>query len=169
MSATNGSPPSGDTVVIDGVAHPVLGVEVAAKPVAPSVWSAIIGTRSVEVILDPRTADALTDGEEVEAYVDGEICRLRFDEARRRAAFEATAGASGRHHAVDVVAPMPGRIVSIKVAVGDTVVRGDTVAVIEAMKMESMIIAPHSGEVVAVHVAPGTVVATRRALLRIDG
>jgi acetyl-CoA/propionyl-CoA carboxylase biotin carboxyl carrier protein len=64
---------------------------------------------------------------------------------------------------------MPGRIISVKVSVGDTVARGDTVAVIEAMKMESMIIAPHSGKVVAVHVTPDTVVATRQALLRIDG
>lgn len=169
MNPASGTPPSGDTVIIDGFAHPVLGVDVAAKPVAPGVWSAMVGTRSVEVILDPRTADALADGEEVEIHVDGDVCRLRFDDARRRAASEATTRAPGRHHAVDVVAPMPGRIISVKVSVGDTVARGDTVAVIEAMKMESMIIAPHSGKVVAVHVTPDTVVATRQALLRIDG
>lgn len=169
MNPANGSPRTGDTVVVDGIAHPVFGVDVAPNPVAPGVWSAIIGTQSVEVILDPRTADALADGEEVEGYVDGEVCRLRFDDARRRAAIEATAGASRRHHAVDVVAPMPGRIISVKVAVGDAVARGDTVAVIEAMKMESMIIAAHTGRVAAVHVAPGTVVTTRQVLLRIDG
>ena len=169
MNPAQGRPAVGDAVIVDGTAHAVADTTETAVVVAPGTWSVIVGTRSVEVILDPRAHDALADGEEVEATIDGTVRHVRFDDARRRAAAAATAGASGGTHTVNVVAPMPGRIIDVKVAVGDAVDRGATVAVIEAMKMESMIIAPHAGTVVAVHVAPGTIVTTRQALVRIEG
>lgn len=169
MNPAHGRPLVGDAVIVDGTAHVVAATEAAAVSIAPGIWNVIVGTRSVEVILDPRAHDALTDGEEVEATIDGTVRHVRFDDARRRAAAAATAGASGEKHAVNVVAPMPGRIIDVKVSVGEAVDRGATVAVIEAMKMESMIIAPHAGTVVAVHVTSGTIVTTRQPLLRIEG
>ena len=54
-----------------------------------------------------------------------------------------------------VNAPMPGRIVSVNVKVGDTVNSGDVVCVLEAMKMENEIVAPASGKVVAVNASAG--------------
>lgn len=54
-----------------------------------------------------------------------------------------------------VVAPMPGVVVAIPVAVGERVTQGAVVAVIEAMKMENSICAARSGVVSGVHVEIG--------------
>ena len=51
--------------------------------------------------------------------------------------------------------PMPGRIISISISVGDTVTRGQPVIVLESMKMENTITSPVDGTVSAVHVATG--------------
>ena len=50
---------------------------------------------------------------------------------------------------------MPGSIVSISVKVGDLVEIGDTVCILEVMKMQQTIIADVSGEVIRVLVDPG--------------
>ncbi|MFQ5499079.1 MAG: acetyl-CoA carboxylase biotin carboxyl carrier protein subunit [Candidatus Zixiibacteriota bacterium] len=54
-----------------------------------------------------------------------------------------------------LVAPMPGLIVEVKVAVGDAVTANQPLAVIEAMKMENVLKAPADGSVCAVHVESG--------------
>lgn len=54
-----------------------------------------------------------------------------------------------------VKSPLPGIVVSISVAVGDTVKKGQTVAVLEAMKMENNIQAPADGTVASIDVNVG--------------
>lgn len=54
-----------------------------------------------------------------------------------------------------VTAPLPGVIIAVNVKAGDSVKAGQTVAVLEAMKMENEIEAPSAGTVTAVHVAQG--------------
>lgn len=58
-----------------------------------------------------------------------------------------------------VKAPIPGLIIDIKVAVGDTVAAGQTVAIMEAMKMENNISSHAGGKVMEVRVAKGATVA----------
>lgn len=58
-----------------------------------------------------------------------------------------------------VKAPLPGTISLIKVKVGDQVKRGDTLIVMEAMKMENNIMANKDGQVKAIHVTAGQSVA----------
>jgi biotin carboxyl carrier protein len=70
--------------------------------------------------------------------------------------------------AKSLTSPLPGSIVSVAVAVGDTVKRGQTVMVIESMKMENNIPAPRDGKVAAVHVAAGKSVMQGDALLDIE-
>lgn len=55
----------------------------------------------------------------------------------------------------DVTSPLPGVIISTNVQKGDKVVAGQTVAVLEAMKMENAIEAEKAGTVTAVHVQKG--------------
>ena len=55
----------------------------------------------------------------------------------------------------DITAPMPGTILDIKVNVGDTVNAGQTVLILEAMKMENEIAAPQAGTVTGIHVSRG--------------
>ena len=53
---------------------------------------------------------------------------------------------------------MPGKILGVKVKVGDAVSAGQTVVVMEAMKMETEIVAPVAGTVTAVMVNGGDMV-----------
>ncbi|MCX5147621.1 ATP-grasp domain-containing protein [Streptomyces sp. NBC_00320] len=77
-----------------------------------------------------------------------------------------TAALSGAGHAGadTLAAPMPGTVTVVKVAVGDRVVAGQSLLVVEAMKMEHVISAPHSGTVTELDVSPGTTVAMDQVL-----
>jgi biotin carboxyl carrier protein len=55
---------------------------------------------------------------------------------------------------------MPGTILDVKVAVGDTVSAGQALAVLEAMKMENDISSPCAGKVLSVNTTKGTAVET---------
>ena len=67
------------------------------------------------------------------------------------------------------VAPMPGGVVRVAVAEGDTVEAGQLLVVLEAMKMEHTVHAASAGTVVEVDVAPGDQVETGRILVVVDG
>lgn len=67
-----------------------------------------------------------------------------------------------------MTAPMPGMIVSVAKNVGDTVEKGDTVIVLEAMKMENALPAPVSGTIKAINVKQGASVA-KGAVLAVIG
>ena len=64
--------------------------------------------------------------------------------------------------------PLPGVIIDVKVNVGDVVKKGETVVVLEAMKMENNINADRDGKVVAVQVAKGDTVADGAALIILE-
>ena len=66
-----------------------------------------------------------------------------------------------------IVAPMPGVVVALRVARGDTVAAGQAVAVIEAMKMQNELVARHGGVVTEVLVAERASVAAGQPLLRL--
>ena len=78
---------------------------------------------------------------------------------------KATTNRSG--HA-SLEAPMPGRVTSVKVAVGGRVTKGQEILVIEAMKMESAIRAPRDGIVSALHVGVGDAVRPGLVLLEVE-
>ena len=54
----------------------------------------------------------------------------------------------------DLKAPMPGLIVDVKVQVGDTIKKGDTILILEAMKMENVLKATGDGIVKAIKISP---------------
>ena len=67
----------------------------------------------------------------------------------------APAGAKG---GVKVEAPMAGKVLSVKVSVGQAVKQGDVLMILEAMKMENDIVAPQDGTVASIDCAAGTAV-----------
>jgi biotin carboxyl carrier protein len=56
--------------------------------------------------------------------------------------------------------PMPGKIISVKVKVGDTVKENDELCILEAMKMENPIVSPVKGLILEIKVAPNQAVET---------
>lgn len=64
----------------------------------------------------------------------------------------APAGTAG---AVAVSAPMPGKVVAVKGAVGQAVKKGDVILVLEAMKMENDIVATQDGTIASINVSTG--------------
>lgn len=67
-----------------------------------------------------------------------------------------------------IKAPLPGTITSVNVAVGDEVKAGDTVVVLEAMKMQNNIEAEKDGKVTAICVKPGQAVLEEDPLVVIE-
>ncbi|MDJ0461609.1 hypothetical protein QMK30_08115 [Streptomyces sp. H27-C3] len=63
-----------------------------------------------------------------------------------------------------LAAPMPGTVTVVKVVLGDHVTAGQSLLVVEAMKMEHVISAPHAGTVTELDVSPGTTVAMDQIL-----
>lgn len=80
------------------------------------------------------------------------------------AAVPAQAPAGGK---VNVNAPMPGTVLKMNVAAGQTVKKGDVLCVLEAMKMENEITAPESGTV-AYAIAKGSTVKTGDLLVSLS-
>ena len=77
----------------------------------------------------------------------------------------APAGPAG---ATKVTAPMPGTILDVKVSVGQAVKKGETVCVLEAMKMENDIPAPADGTVASINVQKGASVAANDVIVTLN-
>ena len=72
--------------------------------------------------------------------------------------------AQGTVGSVKVNAPMPGTILGVKVAVGEKVEKGQTLLILEAMKMENEIAAPEAGTVSSINVETGAAVESGQLL-----
>ena len=79
-----------------------------------------------------------------------------------------TAGAASFNANNAVTAPLPGVIISVEVAVGDEVKAGDTLLVLEAMKMANSIEAEKDGRVTSICVQPGQSVKENAPLVYIQ-
>jgi propionyl-CoA carboxylase alpha chain len=73
----------------------------------------------------------------------------------------ATAADTGKK----LLCPMPGLVVSIAVAEGQEVKAGETLAVVEAMKMQNVLRAERDGTVKKIHAAPGATLAVDALIL----
>jgi 3-methylcrotonyl-CoA carboxylase alpha subunit len=97
-----------------------------------------------------RTAWTAADGDARWVFVGGEVYRFEVVQAGTRRRSGGQAGT--------LAAPMPATVVRLEVAPGDAVKRGDTLIVLEAMKMELPVRAPADGTVTRVHCRPGELV-----------
>ncbi len=73
-----------------------------------------------------------------------------------------------RSQSVEIVSELVANVLSIDCAVGDRVEAGDTVVLLESMKMEIPVLSEASGTVAAVNVGPGDVVQEGDPLVRLD-
>jgi biotin carboxyl carrier protein len=96
-----------------------------------------------------RIAWAAASGDTRWVFVDGQIFELELQSGSRRR----TRAAHG-----SLSAPMPASVVRVDVSPGDAIRRGDTLIILEAMKMELPVRAPADGVVQAVHCKAGDLV-----------
>lgn len=85
-----------------------------------------------------------------------------------KAAPKAAPKANGSAGSVKVTAPMPGKILDVKVEAGAAVKKGQVVAILEAMKMENEIVAPQDGTVASVETSKGATVETGAVLVTLN-
>jgi biotin carboxyl carrier protein len=147
-------------------------------------WHVTVNERVVEVDLT-----ALPDLQEVEpgvysALVEGRSYQIRIahvrgghevDIAGQRLLVDATdphrAPPRRRHGQEDrtnITASMPGKVIRVLVNASDAVTAGQGVVVLEAMKMQNEVKAPHAGRVAAVRAIAGATVAAGDVLMTID-
>ncbi len=87
--------------------------------------------------------------------------------AQSAAPAPAASPAAATGEGAEVVSPMQGTILSVNVANGDTVKKGDVLFILEAMKMENEIMAPNDGTITSVSVQKGASVANGTPLCTI--
>lgn len=108
------------------------------------------------------TATVVRDRDTVWIAIDGEIHRcVAGDDAR-------TGGARGGVHSPQVTAPMPGKVLAVRVEAGQTVASGDPLVVLEAMKMETIVSADADARVREVRVATGAMVEPGQVLIVLE-
>ena len=100
--------------------------------------------------------------------LDGHRFAVEALDERTRAIRDMTAASAAAAGPAPLVAPMPGLIVRVNVAVGDAVAAGQGLVVMEAMKMENELRATTAGTVRAVLVQPGTAVEKGAVLLELE-
>jgi acetyl-CoA/propionyl-CoA carboxylase biotin carboxyl carrier protein len=124
-------------------------------------------TRTIESgALEALAPAEEADGEGVPVLLVGSSPVRLWNPGMAASAPHATAGADGSGSGT-VTSPMHGTILQVDVKPGDRVERGDQVAVLEAMKMETRVAALREGEVTAVHVEAGQVVESGQAIAEI--
>jgi biotin carboxyl carrier protein len=108
----------------------------------------------------PRLAWTAAAGDTRWVFLDGEVFEFEVQaEGRRR---------RGAGHYGSLAAPMPATVLRVEAAPGDAVRRGDTLVILEAMKMELPVRAPADGTVKAVHCQPGDLVQAGVPLIDVE-
>ena len=125
--------------------------------VSGKTYSLLLDDKSYEVVLA-----------EGEVYIDGQLVPVTVKDSRTRlierygTATESQAGAT-----TTVTAPLPGLVLKVGVKAGDVVEPGQSLLVLEAMKMENELRSPCSSRVTRVHVAVGDAVAKQSLLMEL--
>jgi len=141
-------------------------------------YRATMGEKTVAVeILHAKDGqlELLIDGERVTAYVSSENAKrwvtINGWTSMLTKSSGARKGGGGHHHAAgELTAPMPGQIRAVNVSGGEAVAKGQTLLVLEAMKMEIRIQAPMEGVVSSVLVKVGQTVEREQILVTmVDG
>jgi len=141
-------------VTIDGVEH-----EVDAFQLRPGSFSLLIDHRSFAV-------DVRSDGERHRVDLGGRTIEVALIDTLRHGGVQLDAAVAEGPQ--EIRAMMPGKVVTVLVAVGDTVEKDQGVLVVEAMKMENEVKAAGPGVVKELLVQPGQAVEAGEIMARLE-
>ena len=149
----------GDIARVDGTEVPVGLSDLPGTPV--SLVSIGTEVRRVGVSRGPSRGRYTLS-------IDGRRYDVEALDERTHAIRQLSAATAAPAGPAPLVAPMPGLIVRVNVAVGDAVKAGQGIVVMEAMKMENELRTASAGVVKAVRVAPGTAVERGATLVELE-
>jgi len=123
------------------------------RPTSPGVFVLGTGSRA-------ETVYCVRDKGTIHLFLRG--VAYRFAEARETFAPGARSAVGG------LEAPMPGKVIRVRVKQGEVVAKGQEILVVEAMKMENAVRAPREGTIGKVHVKEGDMVAPGSVLVELS-
>ncbi|HYT00992.1 MAG TPA: biotin/lipoyl-containing protein [Thermoplasmata archaeon] len=120
----------------------------------------------VAVRIGPRSYRIRFEGHE--ARVDDGRHEVLISEIFDEQALVDSPTAAGKEAPIEIRSPMPGRVVRVLIGAGDPVRRGQTLLILEAMKMQNEIPAPRDGVVREVRVHEGESITVDRVVVVVD-
>jgi len=146
-------------VTIDGESRQV---DFRGMEGSQSIYSLLIDNKSYEAVVEER------DGQ-YSVLIFGDLYEVNVMDERRQRLQDAAGSSLGGGLSGEVVirSPMPGLIVKVPIEEGQEISKGDTLIVLESMKMENELKAPRDGTVARVHVAAGDNVEHNKGLITI--
>jgi biotin carboxyl carrier protein len=154
-------------ILVDGEAHEI-EVEGAPPAMTVRVDGASYRTRvsrpsdGFQVRVGAGTYHVAVRGNQV--FVDGQLHEVAAEATMATGGSLASQSRAGNGGVFEIRPPMPGRVVRVRVAAGDHVKRGQTLLVLEAMKMQNEIPAPEDGIVRSLSVRKGESISGDRVI-----
>lgn len=136
--------------------------ETLVRSLGPHHWMIRIENRWLEAYADVRNGEG-------HLVVGGRQYTVSLVDERAQRLAAITNAVAGGSQRVDVRAPMPGLVVSVPIAVGQIVKRGDRLVVLQAMKMENELTSPQAGRVSAIHAEESQTVEQGFVLVSLEG
>ncbi|MGZ6347127.1 MAG: acetyl-CoA carboxylase biotin carboxyl carrier protein subunit [Anaerolineales bacterium] len=138
-------------------------------------YTAALGDRSIFIEVahaEDGNLDLIADGQRMTAYVSPDGAKRWVTVNRQTFVLTKSSGMKQSNARQDrtgaLTAPMPGQVQVVNVKAGEAVTKGQTLLVLEAMKMEIRIQAPRDGRVKALHVEQGQTVEREQALIELE-
>ena len=125
------------------------------------LYSLLIDNRSFEALVEEG------DGE-YRVLINGTLYHVQVADERAKRLAEAASAFAPTSGELNIKSPMPGLIVAIPVNVGDVVVKGQVVLILESMKMENELKTPREGTITAIKIQPKQAVEQGQILLTIS-
>lgn len=127
-----------------------------------------LGTYSL--LLDSASHEALVEirNDEIGVLLRGRFYPIRVQDERARRLAESTRGLGAPTGEVAIKSPMPGMIVAVRVSPGQDVLKGETLVILESMKMENELKAPRDGKVLSVRAEARQAVEQGQTLITLE-
>jgi biotin carboxyl carrier protein len=143
-------------IILDGTSYAVDFDSVAGQ----AVYSLLVDGHSYEAYVYPSE-------EGLQVLMRGSLYPAEVEDERERRLRAASGSGVAERGEYFLRAPMPGLVVAIPVAEGQQVAKGDTLVILESMKMQNELKAPKAGAVTRLRVAAGDSVEQKQTLLSI--
>jgi biotin carboxyl carrier protein len=131
-----------DQVTIDGTASPI-----DLRAIDEATFSQLIDNATHEALVESNNG-------EIHVLLRGRLYAARVEDERASRLSRSAGGLHTGSGEVTIKSPMPGLIVAVPVNEGQVVKKGQTVVVLESMKMENELKAPRDGTITSIKISP---------------